>query len=648
MARAEGIGSIVLPYARTPRNLPAWNFLSRCFSRFSDEAITGGALPAACNFTVPVDDALALDDAGDIDMESVRDDKPAAVSAPAQPATAPWPSTISHLRSVPAILAEMRASLTSAPRARASGAVPRTPTEIAIARAWCEVLRLGDVSLSDRFFDVGGDSLTAVQVISRIGASLGRSVPLYLFLQNPTIEDIACKLTQAAGTPTGQGSSAIGSLEAPIAKRTTGSTAPVTVTQQRWWNYMQNHQEGRSERLVCLALRIRGPLDDQRLAASVAQVIRAHEPLRTRFVVESGVLLQRIDETSGGPMQVIDLSHLPPATAEPEALVRARQLVSERIDLATGPLFEARLFRLAPRDHILVLAGEHLVTDEVSNSIINRDIWTAYRQFAAPLPPRALQFADYACWQAQTHDAWVAEHLGYWRSRFADAPRIVAPLESSPSDPNDPAFSIAEFPLGAALDLRLNELARAEQTRLAVIVLSAFVVAGSRWCRQSDMVLGFVSNGRYRDELRDMVGFMADILYLRIRIQGEQNFVHVVQEVIRELGRAHEHHDLNRLRHLMPQLSSEIVFNWFATREPCAAGDIDGLDISYVPLDVPWPRKFLTVFKESEQGIILSITYESARFSRRSVDGFARRFIETADKLVSRPVEAMDALGLPE
>jgi hypothetical protein len=207
--------------------------------------------------------------------------------------------------------------------------------------------------------------------------------------------------------------------------------------------------------------------------------------------------------------------------------------------------------------------------------------------------------------------------------------------------------SIVNFPLGAALDLRLNELARAERTRLAVIVLSAFVVAPSRWCRHSGMVLGFVSNGRYRDELRDMVGFMADIL-----TSARPNPRRTQFRPCRARGNSRARGGARALR---PQstlsvdaaLSSDLVFNWVAACEPCTAGDIDGARHRISATQRSMPRKFLPVFKEAEQGIVSSITYESARFSRRSVDAFARRFIETADKLVSRPSKAMDARGLP-
>jgi hypothetical protein len=68
---------------------------------------------------------------------------------------------------------------------------PTTPTEIALANIWSEVLGVKRISLHHSFFDLGGHSLLAVRVASRVGAALQVEVPLRALINNPTLAGCA-------------------------------------------------------------------------------------------------------------------------------------------------------------------------------------------------------------------------------------------------------------------------------------------------------------------------------------------------------------------------------------------------------------------------------------------------------------------------
>ncbi len=73
---------------------------------------------------------------------------------------------------------------------------PRTPVEQFLANCWCEVLQLKKVSIRDNFFDLGGHSLSATQLVSRIRDQFGIELPLYRVFERPILEALALEIIQ--------------------------------------------------------------------------------------------------------------------------------------------------------------------------------------------------------------------------------------------------------------------------------------------------------------------------------------------------------------------------------------------------------------------------------------------------------------------
>jgi acyl carrier protein len=73
---------------------------------------------------------------------------------------------------------------------------PRTPDEEKLAAIWADVLRLDRVGIHDDFFALGGHSLSATRVISRIQDSFQVEVPLRSMFEAPTIAALAASVAQ--------------------------------------------------------------------------------------------------------------------------------------------------------------------------------------------------------------------------------------------------------------------------------------------------------------------------------------------------------------------------------------------------------------------------------------------------------------------
>ncbi|HEY0014879.1 MAG TPA: amino acid adenylation domain-containing protein, partial [Longimicrobium sp.] len=294
---------------------------------------------------------------------------------------------------------------------------PRTPVEEVLAGIWAEVLGLERVGVEESFFERGGHSLLATRVVSRVREVFGVELPLRALFEGPTVAELAGRVEEMrrAGLP----------VLPPVVPTERTEPPLLSFAQERLW-FLDRFERGTSYNLP-FTLRLRGALDVDALERALGEIVRRHEALRTVFAEVDGSPVQVIAPSSGLPVPVKDLSHLPEETREAEV---QRELVEEGgarpFDLSAGPLFRAALLRLGAEEHVLLLSMHHIVSDGWSMGVLYRELsalYEAYREGrTSPLPELPVQYADYAVWQrAQLEGEALDQQLSYWRERLAGA-----------------------------------------------------------------------------------------------------------------------------------------------------------------------------------------------------------------------------------
>ena len=412
-------------------------------------------------------------------------------------------------------------------------------------------------------------------------------------------------------------------LSAPIEVRSTSSNAPLMAEQRRLY-ILRKHQSPNGlalgSRMCASAARISGPLDVGSLEAGIAQVVQRHESLRTRFVTVGDVTKQLIDAPGVYRLETIDLSHLPSAEADRQARQLAQDFQDEKIDLSRGPLFEARLFRIAANQHVLILLIDHMVSDGLSNALLGKEIWLAYdaitRRQVPAFAPLPVQVADYAVWQARTLSAWKRDHAAYWKEHLAGVPRTHIPRPSASSNGNPPAGITAHFQFGEPLSTRLRDAARRERMQPSTVGLAIYAIALARWCRQNDLLIRTPVHGRHgRPELEHVIGFIVNLLYLRIQVNGHDTLLELLSRVEREMGRAFQHLDFDRVPDLVAGCVTDLAFHWRSASWHGRTGgrprDRDSpLRIQPFFVRLPdWPWNFWSVFDDTPAGICATVHY---------------------------------------
>ncbi|MFB6824053.1 amino acid adenylation domain-containing protein [Streptomyces virginiae] len=544
---------------------------------------------------------------------------------------------------------------------RAEFAAPATATEELAAAVWGEVLSTGRIGRHDDFFALGGHSLRATRVVSRLGARLGTGVPLRLLFEHPTLERFASALDALRGD--GPGSATPATPVTAIGARPAGEPAPLSFAQQRLW-FLDQLQPGRPDYNIPVAARLRGALDADALAAALCAVVTRHEVLRSR-----------ITEGPEGPVQVVeapevfvpvrtDLGDLPREEARSRALGLAHADAAAAFDLGSAPLLRARVVRVADDEHLLVLVLHHTVGDGWSMPVLWRELSGAYaalRRGERPvLPELPVQYGDFAYWQQRRLAAGEADAgISHWRAALGGLPALELPTDRPRPQVRSGAGDAFVFEVPAELAERLGALARERGATLFMVLLAGFQALLARYTGQVDITVGSPIAGRDRTELEPLVGFFVNTLVLRTDLSGDPAFGELLGRVRRTALAAYEHQDVpfDRLvEELRPErdLSRNPLFDVLFQLHPeqLAALPLDGVEVESLDTSNGTAKFDLSLaMTEHPDGLTGTVQYATDLFDRATVERFGAHYLRLlagAAETPDAPLSRLDVLSPQE
>ncbi len=356
---------------------------------------------------------------------------------------------------------------------------PTTPTEEILAGIYAQILGLDRVGVEDSFFELGGDSLSAMRLIAAVNTSLDTHLSVRAIFEAPTIAGLAPRIDATAGGGGGL---------APLVARERPPVVPLSFAQSRLW-FIDQLLGPSAVYNMPVALRLNGPLDVEALGAALVDVVARHESLHTIYPAVEGIPHQQVippEQTDFG-WQVIDATGWP-ATQLEEAIAAA---AGYRFDLAVEIPLRAQLFRLASDEYVLVAAAHHIAADGWSITPLIQDLGTAYAaRCAGQVPgwaPLAVQYADYTLWQREQlgdledPGSVIGAQLAYWQHALAGMPeRLELPTDRPyPAVADHRGASIAvEWP--AQLHQQITRVAREHHATSFMVIQAALAVLLAR------------------------------------------------------------------------------------------------------------------------------------------------------------------------
>ncbi|HYR12404.1 MAG TPA: condensation domain-containing protein, partial [Longimicrobium sp.] len=438
---------------------------------------------------------------------------------------------------------DLRALPEPAPAAASAPVTPLTPTEKEVAAIWREVLGVAEVRAGDDFFAVGGHSLRATRVLSRIHERLGVTLPVKAIFAAPTLAGLAAAVD--AVRPAARVAEA--GAEKPAASVYPPGVYPLSFAQQRLWVLMQFGSTVAYN--VADAVRLTGPLDDRVLEYALTEIVRRHEPLRTRIELRDGEPVQVVLPARPVRLRAHDVDAAPGEARDAEYARLAEEEARQEFPLE-GPFFRVRLLRASDDDHVLLITVHHVATDGWSQGIFRHELLTLYQAFAreegSPLAELPTSYGRYALRQREELGGEALDRqIGYWKERLAGAPALLELPTDRPRPPVQSHRGARErFDLPRALLDGLQALGRGEGATLYMVMLGAFQLLPSKYSGSEDIVVGSPIAGRTRPEVEELIGFFANTLVLRTDLSGDPTFRELLGRVREGTLGAYEHQEV--------------------------------------------------------------------------------------------------------
>ncbi|MBU2346701.1 MAG: amino acid adenylation domain-containing protein [Gammaproteobacteria bacterium] len=398
---------------------------------------------------------------------------------------------------------------------------PETDIEVALAAIWEDLFGIKQVSLSDNFFQLGGNSLLAIRLISKINKELQVTLPLRTVVNSQTLGALASALAE-------EGRQLVRPVLARIPR---DSVMLASFAQQRIWFIDQLNGQS-SEYNKSLAFEVEGNFSPEAAEQAINQIVRRHEVLRTVYQASPLGTVQKIYPEADFRLTTLNISHL----SEKEQQNVLMQLLNEDaqrpFDLSEDLMVRASYIALQQDTDknqrvkgVLLFNIHHIASDGWSMQVLLREFVTYYRIAMGlsddPLAELNIQYADYAHWQRQ----WLSggeldKQLGYWIAHLQDAPS----LHGVPLDRPRPAIKqrlgerITDT-LSAAVSKQLQKVAKEFRLTPFMLVHAALSLVLSRHSNSHDIVIGVPVANRVESQLESLIGFFVNTLVLRLNTE---------------------------------------------------------------------------------------------------------------------------------
>ncbi len=420
-------------------------------------------------------------------------------------------------------------------RATCEFIAPRNHVEEVLASVWQKLLDVEKIGIHDNFFEMGGDSLLAIRVVSAIRKELETEIAISSLFEYQTIASLAAQMetkNEAAILPS-------------VMQAVRPDKIPLSFSQQRLW--FIDKLQGSVQYHIPAVFRLSGNLNEPALQHALQSIVNRHEVLRTVIREDNGSGYQLILPKDSWNWQKIDGA----ADAFQEAGLPAfiEALVNAPFDLSRDHLLRAQIIQLHKNEHILVVTMHHIVSDGWSVSIMAKEVMEFYNAYLenrpAQLPDLNIQFADYAIWQkAYLQGEVLDKKLAYWKSKLQGVADLQLPYEHIPAGSADAKGAIVKFDIDEAVAEKLQQISRQHGATLFMTLLTAFKVLMYRYTGQDDICVGTSVAGRQSQELEELIGFFVNAIALRSNVNANESFAELLKQVSITTLEGYEHQDV--------------------------------------------------------------------------------------------------------
>ncbi|NIM13670.1 MAG: AMP-binding protein [Candidatus Aminicenantes bacterium] len=510
---------------------------------------------------------------------------------------------------------------------------PEGEIQCQLAAIWSDVLSIEQraISADHDFFEMGGHSLKATILISRIHKAFNVKITLGEMFEHPTIQGLANYIAAA-----------VKEVHKTIEPAEILPYYPLSSSQKRMYIINQLETESINYNMPSV-MKVDGHLEPERFEGAFKKLMERQESLRTQFVTVAGEPVQKIVSMEELDFKIAykDYQDQPAGTID--------RLVKEFVrpfDLGQAPLLRIQIIKTAEIKYFLMMDIHHIIGDGVSVVILINEFTRLYN--GDVLPPLRIQYKDYAVWQQKwVESGELKQQEAYWLEHLDGD---ITPL-NLPLDYPRPGMMSFEgrwlnFEIGAELTEKLKKLAEQHDATLYMVLLAAYVVLLHKHTGQETIIVGSAAAGRSHADLENIIGVFLNNLVMKNNLASHITFIQLLQEVRENALRAYENQDyqfeeLVEKLNLKRDYSRHPVFDTMLNYQSLDIAreiKLGGLTLSPYKMENTAVKFDLKINATEIHGELhCTLDYSTRLFNPETMESFIENFIDILHKTVEEP-----------
>ena len=512
--------------------------------------------------------------------------------------------------------------------------LPRNEVDKKLVKALKEILNIDEISLEDDFFELGGDSLSAITLCAKIQSEFNVNILVKDILANTQIQELSNEISEKI---------AKGEYEertiriSPIEKAEYYETSSA---QKRI--YYTSKMAGEDSILYNISggVIINTKVDKKRLKEALNELVKRHESLRTYFEAEEEVVVQKIENEIK-----IELD-----TKEKADFRKKEEIFKEFVkpfDLTKAPLFRIELVEFTNGKSALLIDMHHIISDGTSLGIFTDELCKIYN--GEQLENKELTYKDYAHYESeQIKNEKLKEAERYWIEQFTDE----IPVLNIPT--NYPRPAIQDYK-GKKIHNKIKNKQKEKLEKLCkelgitpyMLLLSCYYILLSKYTSQEDIVVGSPIVGRDIEETYNVIGMFVNTLALREKIESDKTVKELIEKVKEKMQYAYKYQTypfdelVNKLN-IQRDASRSPIFDTMFIYQNKGYQEIvlDGEKAEYYIPDLNISKFDLSLEIVPEQDEMkLNFEYATSLFEEEFIENLSNHYIN----IINNVVENVDA-----
>lgn len=412
------------------------------------------------------------------------------------------------------------------PELRSRYVAPASETEKELAEIWQRFFGFERIGIRDDFFELGGDSLKVIMLVSMIQKDLNVRVPIPEFFDRPTIEKLSQFIREIPSNI----------VYVPLEPTEKKEYYELSSAQKRMFIFHQINENSISYNTP-FVLGLKLEVEVERIEQGFKRLIKRHETLRNSFLM-----------LPDGPVQVVhddvpfNIEYY--ESGEEEVLEIITNFIRP-FDLGKAPVLRVGLIKTGQANYVLMVDMYHIISDAFSFGVLVNDFMALYEE--QDLPPLEIQYKDFSQWQKRLYESGVMEkQKKFWGAGFEDGdiPLLNIPLDyPRPPVRNIDKGDLLTFVLDEALREKIYIILSQTETTLPMVLFAVYFVLLFVYTKQEDIVVGMLSSGRSHADLGNIIGMFVNTLPVRSYPQKNKTFADFLKEIKEMMLLAYENQD---------------------------------------------------------------------------------------------------------